>query len=69
MKVLLEIPDNKASSLMEVLQSMSYVKVKQSTDSKALLLKEIKDAVEEMKLIKSGKKDARNAEHFLNELN
>ncbi len=68
MKVLLEIPDNKASSLMEVLQSISYVKVKQLTDSKALLLKEIKDAVEEMKLIKSGKKDARNAEDFLNEL-
>lgn len=68
MKVLLEIPDNKASSLMEVLQSISYVKVKQLTDTKALLLKEIKDAVEEMKLIKSGKKDARNAEDFLNEL-
>jgi hypothetical protein len=68
MKVLLEIPDNKAASLMEVLQSISYVKVKQLTDSKALLLKEIKDAVEEMKLIKSGKKDARNAEDFLNEL-
>ena len=68
MKVLLEIPDNKASSLMEVLQSISYVKVKQLTDSKALLLKELKDAVEEMKLIKSGKKDARNAEDFLNEL-
>ncbi len=68
MKVLLEIPDNKASSLMEILQSISYVKVKQLTDSKALLLKEIKDAVEEMKLIKSGKKDARNAEDFLNEL-
>jgi len=65
MKVLLEIPDNKASSLMEVLQSISYVKVKQLTDSKALLLKEIKEAVEEMKLIKSGKKDARNAEDFL----
>lgn len=65
MKVLLEIPDNKASSLMEVLQSISYVKVKQLTDSKALSLKEIKDVVEEMKLIKSGKKDARNAEDFL----
>jgi hypothetical protein len=68
MKVLLEIPDNKASSLMEVLQSISYVKVKQLTDSKALLLKEIRNAVDEMKLIKSGKKDARNAEDFLNEL-
>lgn len=31
MKVLLDIPDNKASSLMEVLKSISYVKAKQLT--------------------------------------
>jgi hypothetical protein len=68
MKVLLDIPDNKASSLMEVLSSISYVKATALTDEKALLLSEIKDAVEEMKLIRSGKKKARNAEDFLNEL-
>lgn len=28
MKVLLDIPDNKASSLMDVLRSISYVKAK-----------------------------------------
>jgi hypothetical protein len=32
------------------------------------LLEELKEAVEEMKLIKTGKKKARNAEYFLNEL-
>ncbi len=68
MKVLLDIPDNKASSLMEVLRSISYVKAKQLTDAKALLMEEIRDAVEEMKLIRAGKKKARNAEDFLNEL-
>ncbi len=68
MKVLLDIPDNKASSLMEVLNSISYVKAKPLTDAKALLMEEIKDAVEEMKLIRAGKKKARNAEDFLNEL-
>ena len=68
MKLLLEIPDNKAKSFLEVIRSISYVKAKPLTDAKALLLEEIREAVEEMKLIKSGKKQARNAEDFLNEL-
>ena len=68
MKILLDIPDNKASSLMDVLKSISYVKVKQLTDAKALLMEDIKEAVEELKLIRAGKKKARNAEDFLNEL-
>jgi len=68
MKVLLEIPDNKAVSLMEVLRSISYVKTKPLTDYKALLLSEIKDAVDEINLIKTGKKKVRSAEDFLNEL-
>ena len=68
MKILLDIPDNKAHSLMEVLCSIPYVKAKPITDSKATLMEEIKEAVEEMKLIRAGKKEARNAEDFLNEL-
>ena len=68
MKVLLDIPDNKATSLMDVLKSISYVKVKPLTDSKALLMTEIREAVEEIKLIRAGKKKARNAEDFLNDL-
>jgi hypothetical protein len=68
MKLLLDIPDNRASSFMDVIRSISYVKAKTITDSKALLIEEIKEAVEEMKLIKAGKKKARNAEDFLNEL-
>ena len=53
---------------MDVLKSISYVKAKQLTDAKALLMKEIREAVEEMKLIRAGKKKVRNAEDFLNEL-
>jgi len=68
MKVLLDIPDEKAPILMDVLQHISYVKAKALTDEKALLMSEIREAVEEMKLIKSGKKQARNAREFLNEL-
>lgn len=68
MKVLLDIKDNKALHLMEVLKSLPYVRAKALTNEKALLLEEIKEAVEEMKLISEGKKQARNAEDFLNEL-
>jgi hypothetical protein len=68
MKVLLDIPDNKADSLLEVLKSISYVKAKPLTDAKAQLMEEISDAVQEMKLIRAGKKKARNADDFLNEL-
>lgn len=68
MKILLDIPDSKATSLMDVLRSISYVKVKPLTDAKASVMAEIREAVEEIKLIRAGKKKARNAEDFLNEL-
>ena len=68
MKLLLDIPDNKASSLIDVLKSISYVKAKPLTEVKGLLLEEIREAVEEMKLIRAGKAKARDAEDFLNEL-
>ncbi|ACE06607.1 hypothetical protein Aasi_1293 [Candidatus Amoebophilus asiaticus 5a2] len=68
MKILLDIPDNQASSLIDVLRSISHVRVKPLTDAKALLMEEIKEAVDEIQLIKTGAKKARNAEDFLNEL-
>ena len=68
MKVLSDIQDDKASSLMEVLESLPYVETKQLTDTKAELMSDIREAVEEMKLIIAGKKQARDVEDFLNEL-
>ncbi len=68
MKVLLDIEDSKANAFMEVIKGISFVKAKSITENKAKLISEIRDAVEEMKLIKAGKKVARNAEDFLNEL-
>jgi hypothetical protein len=68
MKVLLDIKENKAQFVMELLRSLSFVKAKPLTETKALLMEELHEAVEEMKLIRSGKKKARNAEDFLNEL-
>ena len=68
MKILLEIPDNKADALLEVLKSIRHVKATTLTEGKALLMKEAKEAVEEMKLIRAGKKQGRDAEDFLNGL-
>jgi len=69
MKVLVDIPDNKASFGLEVLRSLVFVKKANPISSeKSLLLEEIKETVEELNLIKTGKKTARNAEDFLNEL-
>lgn len=68
MKVLLDIKDNKASSLMEVLKGLSYVKVKIISDEKALLIEEIKEAVENLNLIHQGKLKGRPAREFLDEL-
>ena len=68
MKVLLDIEDDKALPLLEVLKGLPYVKTQQLTDAKAQLMSEIREAVEEMKQIRAGKKQARDAEDFLNEL-
>ncbi len=68
MKILLEIKDNKANVVMELLNDLPYVKTTTISPTKALLIKELKEAVDEMKLIRAGKKKARNAETFLNKL-
>jgi hypothetical protein len=69
MKVLVDIPDNKADFGLEVLRNLVFVKkASPISGEKSILIEEIKEAVEELNLIKSGKKKARNAEDFLNEL-
>lgn len=68
MKVLLDIKDSKASFVMELLQSLSFVKVKTLTDGKAQLIEEIKEAVENLKLVRQGKLKARPAKELLDEL-
>ena len=68
MRVLLDIKDNKADFVMELLHNLSFVKTQTISDEKVQLINELKEAVEEMKQIKAGKKKARNAEEFLNEL-
>lgn len=69
MKLLLEIKDSKASFFMELLKSFKFVtKATPLSDYKAEVLSDIKEAVEEINLIKQGKLKARNAEDLFDEL-
>jgi hypothetical protein len=68
MKLLLDVRDDKATHLMEVLKGLRFVKTKQISPAKAKLLLELKEAVEEINLVKKGKKKAGNAEAFVNGL-
>jgi hypothetical protein len=68
MKVLLDIKDSKVQFVMELLQNLSYVKAKPLTDEKAQLMSEIREAVENLKLVRRGKLKARPAKELLDEL-
>ena len=68
MRVLLAIKDSKAMPLLEVLKGLSYVKTKMISEEKALLMEEIKEAVEELALIRQGKLKGIPAKQLLDEL-
>ena len=68
MKVLLDIKDNKATHLLEVLKGLSYVKAKTISNEKALLMEEIKEAVENLALVRKGKLKLKSARELYNEL-
>ena len=69
MKLLLDINDNKAAFFMEVLKNFTFVKdAIPLSDTKADLMRDIREAIEELKLIREGKLKARNAEDLINEL-
>jgi hypothetical protein len=68
MKVLLDIKDNKAAFIIELLNNFSYVKAKPLTPAKALFLEELKGAVDEINLSINGKVKLQSAKDFLSEL-
>jgi hypothetical protein len=69
-EITLHIPDEKYRFIMELLKSLGYVTIVKADDgdSKKEIIKNLKEACEEMKLIRSGKKSARNPDDFLKEL-
>ena len=68
MKILLDISDNKAAFFMEVLKNFSFVKAMPITENKAEFLKDLKEAIEEVKLAKQGKIKLQSAKEFIDEL-
>jgi len=68
MKILLDIKDNKADFVMELLKNLSFVKAEELTPTKAQFLHELKGAVKEVTLAKQGKLKLQSAKDFLNEL-
>jgi hypothetical protein len=68
MKLILEIKDNKAGFIIELLKSFSFVKAKPLSPYKEQVLEELKEAVDNMTLVKQGKLKARPAKDLLNEL-
>jgi penicillin-binding protein-related factor A (putative recombinase) len=68
MRVLLDIKDSKAVYLMEVLKGLSYVKTKTISNEKAILIEEVKEAVDNLNLAKQGKLKLKTARELYNEL-
>jgi len=71
MKLVIDVKDSKAELFLEFLKTLTYVKVKpvpaEDSDEKAAIIANVKEAVEEMKLVKAGKLKGRDAMEFLNE--
>ncbi len=68
MKVILDIKDNKAAFVMELLNNFSFVKAKSISPAKAQFLEELKEAVDNLNLVKQGKIEPRPAKDLLDEL-
>lgn len=68
MKVILDINDKHAVFVTELLNCFSYVKVKPLTKEKARLSEEIKEAVDNLNLVKKGKMKTKLLKDLLNEL-
>lgn len=65
---MLEIKENKAFHLLEVLKGLSFVKIKMISDEKALLMEDIKTAVQELDMVRKGSIKGIKAKDLLNEL-
>ncbi len=68
MRLLLDVKDDKAAFFMEMLKNFSFVKAKPLSNEKAVLMEDIKEAVENLKLVREGKIKARPARELLDEL-
>ncbi|MCL7988566.1 hypothetical protein M8998_11520 [Sphingobacterium sp. lm-10] len=68
MKVIIDVKDSKAAFVMELLSNLSFVKARPLSDEDIILVDEIKEAVEDLKLIRKGKLEASPARDLIDEL-
>lgn len=68
MKIILDVKDDRAPFIMEVLRNFKDVKARALTGYKADVFEGLKEAVEEVKLIKQGKLKGIAAKDLLDEL-
>jgi hypothetical protein len=68
MKVLLDIQDDKAAFVLELLGNLPFVKAKPLSEQKAQFLEEIQEAVNEVNLAKLGKLRPKPLSELLDEL-
>lgn len=69
MKVLLDIKDDKAPALLEVLKGLSYVKTEKIISAeKSALIEDLKESIKEVKLAKEGKIKLKTLDELLDEL-
>lgn len=68
MKLLVEVPDDKAKSFLEMLKKLTYVKTEKLNRKDEKFYEGLKEAVEEVNLAKQGKIKLKSAKELLDEL-
>lgn len=72
MKIILDIKDNKAKTFLDFVRSLEFIHVHKEEGykepTKKQILLELKEAVNELKLVEQGKLKARPAQELLDEL-
>jgi hypothetical protein len=68
MDLLLNVKDNKAKFLLELLKNFPFVKAKPISPAKMKVMDEIAEAVKNVNLAKKGKLKAKPIKELLNEL-
>ncbi|MBK9449621.1 MAG: hypothetical protein IPN95_09420 [Bacteroidetes bacterium] len=68
MKMTIEVRDDKAAFILELLKNFSFVKLDEASKEKARVLEELKEAVNEVNRAKRGEVKLQTARELLNEL-
>lgn len=68
MKLLLDIKEDKAAFILELLRNFKFVKTRELNPHQAEILEDVESAVNELNEVKEGKKKAQPLNEFLDEL-